>query len=75
MHKHAKMIDCLSKRHNGQRPLASALTGLAGKRVTFKMISNWKQSGVPWRFRGAFAKLASDNGVTVRDGFLIGDES
>ena len=50
----------------GHLEVAKAL-GLAGNRVW-----NWRERGIPWRFRPTLAEMASEKGIKVPRDFLNG---
>ena len=70
---HKDIIDALAWSIGSKAALARKLTDIAGQSVTSRMISNWRHSGVSWRFRGAFEQLAAENGIELPSDFLISD--
>ncbi len=61
MIKHAKLIDKLG----GPAAVLKAL----GLKQSRQSVSNWRNRGVPWRYRVAVAKLAAEKNISVPRGF------
>ena len=56
-------MDTLIDQLGGNRVLAEKL------QVTPNAVSNWRERGIPWRLRPAIARMATESGVSLPEGF------